>query len=100
MRPWLWLSVSLIDACALKVCSSGLQPDWAPVALPVVPNEQGPSRLILQAIGPNLRLSLDGQTVLDVLDERYPRGLIAVGVVTWSDPVAVTFDHVQITVPR
>ena len=70
------------------------------VALPVVPNEQGPSRLILQAIGPNLTLSLDGQTVLDVLDARYPRGLIAVGVVTWSDPVAVTFDHVQITVPR
>ena len=27
--------MSLIDACALKVCSSGLQPDWAPVALPV-----------------------------------------------------------------
>jgi hypothetical protein len=70
------------------------------VALPVVPNEQSPSRLILQAIGPNLKLSLDGQTVLEASDARYPRGLIAVGVVTWSDPVAVTFDHVQVTVPR
>jgi hypothetical protein len=70
------------------------------VPLPVVPDEQGPRRLILQAIGPKLKVTLDGQPVLEATDERYPRGLIAVGVVTWSDPVAVTFDHIQIAVPR
>lgn len=70
------------------------------VQIPVVPNEQGPSRLILQAAGPKLNVSLDGQTVLEASDTRYPRGLIAVGVVTSSDPVAVTFDHIQVTVPR
>jgi hypothetical protein len=47
-----------------------------------------------------MRVSLDGQTVLEATDTRYPRGLIAVGTVTWSDPVAVTFDHIQVTTPR
>jgi hypothetical protein len=70
------------------------------VPLAVVPDEQGPRRLILQATGPKINVALDGQTVLETTDTRYPRGLIAVGVVTWSDPVAVSFDHIQVTVPR
>ena len=71
----------------------------AHVPLPVVPNEQHPTRLVLQATGSGIRVSLDGQTVLEATDGRYPRGLIAVGVVTWSDPVAATFDHLQVTAP-
>jgi hypothetical protein len=70
------------------------------VPLPVVPDEQGPRRLVLQAVGPKITVSLDGQTVLESSDGRYPRGLVAVGAVTWSDPVAVTFDHIQVAVPR
>jgi hypothetical protein len=70
------------------------------VPLPVVPEEQGPRRLILQATGSKLTVTLDGRPVLEASDGRYPRGLIAVGAVTWSDPVAVTFDHIQVTVPR
>jgi hypothetical protein len=70
------------------------------VQMPVVPNEQRPSRLVLRAAGPTLNVTLDGQPVLEASDARYARGLIAVGVVTWSDPVAVTFDHIQVTVPR
>ena len=69
------------------------------VAMSVVPNELRPMRLVLTASGPNLTVTLDGQPVLEASDVRYPRGLIAVGVVTWSDPVAVTFDHIQVTAP-
>jgi len=67
--------------------------------LPAMPTTDGPNRLILQAAGPSIRVSLDGQPVLDASDTRYPRGLIVVGAVTWSDPVAVTFDHIQVTTP-
>jgi hypothetical protein len=69
------------------------------VALPVVPGADGPSRLVLQATGPSITLSVDGQSALDITDDRFARGLIVVGVVTWTDPVAVTFDHIQVTGP-
>jgi hypothetical protein len=69
----------------------------AKVPLPVVPTEDAPNRLVLQATGPNIQVSLDGQPVLEATDNRYPRGLVVVGAVTWSDPVAVTFDHLQVT---
>jgi len=69
------------------------------VPLPVVPTADLPSRLVLHAVGPSISVTLDGQPVLTANDERYPRGLIALGVVTWSDPVAVFFDHIQVTTP-
>jgi hypothetical protein len=68
-------------------------------ALPAMPTSDAPNRLVLRAEGPSIQATLDGQTVLEATDARYPRGLIAVGAVTWSDPVAVTFDHVQVTTP-
>ena len=67
--------------------------------LPMMPTPDAPNRLILRAAGPNITASLDGQPILEATDSRYPRGLIAVGVVTWSDPVSVTFDHLQVTTP-
>jgi hypothetical protein len=65
--------------------------------LPLMPSSEQPNRLILRASGPQITASLDGETILEANDDRYPRGLIAVGVVTWSDPAAVTFDHLQVT---
>jgi hypothetical protein len=59
----------------------------------------GPARLVLTAEGSTIRATLDGQTILEAADGRYSRGLIVVGAVTWSDPVAVTFDHIQVTTP-
>lgn len=75
------------------------RPIASQVLLPLMPTAEGPNRLVLQAVGPAISVTLDGLPVLDVTDERYPRGLIAVGVVTWSDPVAVLFDHIQVTTP-
>ena len=75
------------------------RPIASKVTLPVVPDAVGARRLVLQAAGPSIKLSVDGETGLDVTDGRFSRGLIAVGVVTWSDPVAVTFDHIQLTGP-
>jgi hypothetical protein len=67
--------------------------------LPVMPTPDGPNRLIVKAEGASIQVTLDGQPVLSATDERFPRGLIVVGAVTWSDPVAVTFDHIQVTAP-
>jgi hypothetical protein len=67
--------------------------------LPVELSAETPARLLVKTSGPSIIVSLDGQTVLDVSDERFQRGLIVVGAVTWSDPVAVTFDHIQVTTP-
>jgi hypothetical protein len=67
--------------------------------LPFSPTSAGPNRLVLTADGPTIRASLDGQPLLDASDGRFTRGLIAVGAVTWSEPVAVLFDHTQVTTP-
>jgi hypothetical protein len=67
--------------------------------LAVLPTEATTNRLVLHAEGPSIRVSLDGQTVLEATDDKFSGGLIAVGAVTWSDPVAVTFDHIQVTTP-
>ncbi|MCC7369904.1 MAG: hypothetical protein IT306_15860 [Chloroflexi bacterium] len=64
--------------------------------LPIMPSSERPNRLVVQATGPSIAATLDGQPILDATDDRFPRGLIAVGVVTWSDPVAVTFDHLMV----
>lgn len=67
--------------------------------LPMMPTSDQPNRLILMASGPNITATLDGQPILEATDAKFARGLIAVGVVTWSDPVAVIFDHLQVTTP-
>lgn len=67
--------------------------------LPIVPTSDGPNRLVLTADGPAIRVTLDGQTILEATDSRFAQGLIAVGAVTWSDPVAVSFDHIQVSTP-
>jgi hypothetical protein len=69
------------------------------VPLPVVPTPDHPNRLVLTAAGPTVRATIDGQPLLQVDDARFTRGLIAVGAVTWSDPLAVLFDHIQVTGP-
>ena len=51
------------------------------------------------APGSYLIATLDGQDVVSVSDGRYPRGLVAIGVVTWSEPTAVIFDHLLVTTP-
>jgi hypothetical protein len=69
------------------------------VPLPVVPTPDSPNRLVLTAAGPVIRATIDGQPLLEVGEARFTRGLIAVGAVTWSDPMAVIFDHIQVTSP-
>ena len=54
---------------------------------------------MLRAVGSEFTATLDGQPVLTATDSRYPRGLIAVGTFTWSEPTAVIFDHLLITKP-
>lgn len=67
--------------------------------LPIAPSSESPNRLVLTAIGPSIRATLDGQTILETSDGRFSRGLIVVGVISWTDPVAVTFDRIQVTTP-
>ena len=67
--------------------------------LPITPMPGVPNRLVLTAEGPTIRATLDGQLLLEATDTRFSRGLIAVGAVTWSDPIEVTFDRVQVTTP-
>lgn len=67
--------------------------------LPVELLAGSPRRLVLRAIGSEIAVTLDGQEVLSASDARYPRGLIAVGAVTWSDPAVVIFDHLLVTTP-
>jgi hypothetical protein len=67
--------------------------------LPVELADGTPRRLVLQAAGPDLTASLDGQELLRASDTRYPGGLIAIGAVTWSDPVGVIFDHLLVLTP-
>jgi hypothetical protein len=67
--------------------------------LPLMPTPDGPNRLVLTAEGPSIRATLDGQTLLEANDASFTNGLIAVGAVSWTDPVGVTFDHIQVTAP-
>lgn len=69
------------------------------VPITIVPTSEGANRLVLTASGPKIRAMLDGRTIVEASDDRFSKGLIAVGAVTWSDPVAVTFDHIQVTAP-
>ena len=59
----------------------------------------GTMRLRLEAAGPTIAVSLNGEEVLRTADDRFASGLVAVGAVTWSEPVTVTFENVAITVP-
>jgi len=67
--------------------------------LGAMPTSEGANRLVLTANGAAIRATLDGETIVETSDSRFGRGLVAVGAVTWSDPVAVTFDHIQLTTP-
>jgi hypothetical protein len=67
--------------------------------LPVELADGTPRRQVLQTSGPYLVASLDGQAVLRATDTRYPGGLIAIGAVTWSDPIGVIFDHLLVLTP-
>jgi hypothetical protein len=69
----------------------------ANVPLPMMPTTDHPQRLVLSAAGPSIVVTLDGQPVIEASDGRYERGLIAIGAVTWSEPVGVLFDHVQVS---
>jgi len=57
-----------------------------------------PMRLALSAIGAEIGVSVDEQEILRVVDDRFRSGRIALGVVTWSEPVTATFDNVAVTV--
>jgi hypothetical protein len=67
--------------------------------LPVMPTARTANRLVLTTSGPEIRATLDGQPLVESTDDRFGRGLIVVGASTWSDPVEVTFDHIQVTTP-
>jgi hypothetical protein len=71
----------------------------APTMHPLAKAGTGTLRLSVRANGPRLSIAIDGQDVLSVEDARFERGSIVLGVVTWSGPVAATFDNVLLTVP-
>ena len=58
-----------------------------------------PRRLVLRASGSEIVATLDGQELLRATDGHYARGLVAVGAVTWSEPVVATFDHLLVLTP-
>jgi hypothetical protein len=66
---------------------------------PLAKVERGSMRLAIRATGPDLSVSIDGQEILSLADDRYTSGQVALGVVTWSGPVTATFDNVLVTVP-
>lgn len=55
------------------------------------------NRFVLAAHGSTIVARLDGVTILEADDSRYSKGLLAVGAVTWSEPVTLTFDHLQVS---
>ena len=70
-----------------------------PTMHPLAKVERGSMRLAIRAVGPTMTVSIDGQEILSVADERFASGLVALGVVTWSGPVTATFENVLVTVP-
>ncbi len=70
-----------------------------PTMHPLAKVEHGSMRLGIRAVGPTLSISIEGQEILSVADERFGSGLVVLGVVTWSGPVTATFDNVLVTVP-
>ncbi|MDP8922137.1 MAG: hypothetical protein M3O34_04585, partial [Chloroflexota bacterium] len=70
-----------------------------PTMHPLARVEWGSMRLAVRATGPSLSVSIDGQEIVSLVDERYASGLVALGVVTRSGPVTATFDNVLVTVP-
>ncbi|MGE3270977.1 MAG: hypothetical protein AB7P40_19645 [Chloroflexota bacterium] len=65
--------------------------------LETMPTSDAPNRIVLRADGPDISVTMDGSPILEATDSKYTEGLIAVGVVTWSEPAAVTFDHLQVS---
>jgi len=64
--------------------------------MPMEITPSAPRRLMLRASGSEIVATLDGQELLRATDGHYARGLVAVGTVTWSEPVVVTFDHLLV----
>jgi hypothetical protein len=84
----------------LSAFDSGRRRDLKPWAVhPAAGAGSATMRLVIRAIGPDLAIHLDGQEVVRVADDRYGSGLVALGAVTWSEPIAVTFENILVTTP-
>ena len=85
---------------ALETFDEGQRTLLAPPTMhPLAKVQYGALRLAIRAVGPSLTVSIDGQEIVRVTDDRFAGGLVALGVVTWSGPVTATFDNVLVTVP-
>jgi hypothetical protein len=57
------------------------------------------ARLIVQALGESISVSVNGEQLIQVEDARFPNGYLTIGAATWSEPITATFDNVLVTTP-
>ncbi len=65
---------------------------------PAAATAAAPLHVDLTACGSEVAVALNGDEVLRTTDGWFDRGTIALGAVTWSEPVSVTFENVSLTV--
>ncbi|MFN8524499.1 MAG: hypothetical protein U0821_15485 [Chloroflexota bacterium] len=56
-------------------------------------------RTVIRCAGPDIRVNVNGATVIESRDETHARGRFALGAITWSVPATVQFDNVMVTTP-
>ncbi len=59
----------------------------------------GVSRTVVMCAGDVIRVNLNGRDVLEASDASLRAGRVAVGALTWGEPVEVRFDNVLVTRP-
>ncbi len=64
---------------------------------PAAVTAAAPLHVDLTACGSEVAVALNGDEVLRTTDGWFDRGTIALGAVTWSEPVSVTFENVSLT---
>jgi hypothetical protein len=70
--------------------------DWTPVpALRSI----GVNRTIVRYVGPEIRVSINGQEFAHVHDDTFRQGLIGFGAATWGEPTTIYFDNILVTTP-
>lgn len=70
--------------------------DWtdAPSVIP-----DGVNRTVVRAVGPEIRVNVNGADVLSARDDVFSRGLIGFSAVTWGAPPTISFDNILVTTP-
>jgi len=75
------------------------QPITGWVARPSLQANFDTFRLMIHAVGPLIVVRVNSEELFQIEDARYAAGVLTVGVVTFSAPVAASFDNVIVTAP-